>query len=438
MQPAFLLLIGLIGISPAFLFVDGLIIHGLLAALAAVAITIIALSIRPGEAEYFSKIFRPIAILALIVPAWMLIQILPIPFSYVVHPIWLSAQSALDRPVIGSISIDNGATILAFARYCSIAGVVFISAAVTIDRMRAELALFFLAGVTTFAAVILIAAGLGTTNFFNESLDANTIGSITNLAALGAIVNATNAIRVFERHELRRTPSDSSTVKFIGGLAICTAAFAVCLGAIVFVTAPPIIFATASGLATFVIFVILRRLDLRTWENTLIVLAAVAVMIMIARVNSNADELTLRYANLPGGLFAVTQSLLSHTGWAGNGAGTFASILPIYRDVETAMSGSYAPTTAAAIVIELGWPALWAILGLIIILLTLFLNGALRRGRDSFYPICGASCIVVLTLEAFCDAGFFDTTVAISAATILGLAIAQCESRTSQLRFGIG
>jgi hypothetical protein len=62
----------------------------------------------------------------------------------------------------------------------------------------------------------------------------------------------------------------------------------------------------------------------------------------------------------------------------------------------------------------------------------MLLRGALQRGRDSFYPAAGAGCIIVLTLEAFCDASLFGTTVLICAAAALGLGIAQHLSRTIQ------
>ena len=91
-----------------------------------------------------------------------------------------------------------------------------------------------------------------------------------------------------------------------------------------------------------------------------------------------------------------------------------------------------APTTAAQIAIELGQPALGAILIVTIIVLFMLLRGALQRGRDLFYPAAGAGCIVVLTFEAFCDASFFSTTVVICAVVALGLGLAQRISRTIQ------
>jgi hypothetical protein len=91
-----------------------------------------------------------------------------------------------------------------------------------------------------------------------------------------------------------------------------------------------------------------------------------------------------------------------------------------------------APTAAAQIAIELGWPALWVILIMTILVLSLLLRGALQRGRDSFYAAAGAGIIVALALEAFCDAGLFNSAVLVCTATALGLGLAQRASRMTQ------
>ena len=53
------------------------------------------------------------------------------------------------------------------------------------------------------------------------------------------------------------------------------------------------------------------------------------------------------------------------------------------------------------------------------------LRGALRRGRDSFYPALGAGCLVALLIRGFADASIFAQAVSIIAAATVGLALAQ-------------
>jgi hypothetical protein len=432
-RTAFYLLIGLIGISPALLFVDGPIIHGLLTAYTAVMVAIAGLSIRPGEASYLSQIIRPIFIFATIPAAWMLIQILPMPVSSIVHPIWTSAQAALNHVVIGSISIDRGATLLALINYCFTAGVIFVASAVTIDRARAEFVLFWLAGMTTLAAVMLIGRRVGTFQLFADIAPAATSDSLTALSALGVIINATAMVRAIERYETGQTSLDVPFAKFIRTLIMCVVALTICACAIIIFTNTPVIFATLSGFVTFVIVMAIRRLGLGLWVSAVIALTAIIVAIVIITANSSSGDLMLRFASdSPRVSVQVAQSVLSDTRWMGNGAGALGSILPIYQDIDRVVVGPYAPTTAATIAIELGPPALWVILFMAVLLFTQLLRGALQRGRDSFYPIAGASCVVLLMFEAFCDAALFERATIIISATILGLAFAQNVSRTTR------
>ena len=128
----------------------------------------------------------------------------------------------------------------------------------------------------------------------------------------------------------------------------------------------------------------------------------------------------------------MTQRMIADTGWPGTGGATFALLLPIYGNSNTGTLATVAPSTAAQIAIELGWPALWTILVMTFVVLFLLLRGALQRGRDSFYSAAGAGCIVVLTLEAFCDASLLSTAVLVYTTAALGLALAQRISRTAQ------
>ena len=66
MRAAYFLLLGLIGMSPALLVVDGPKIYGALVAYAAVAVALVGASIRPGEAGHLASVIRPIATIAAI------------------------------------------------------------------------------------------------------------------------------------------------------------------------------------------------------------------------------------------------------------------------------------------------------------------------------------------------------------------------------------
>jgi len=434
MRTAYFLLLGLIGISPALLIVDGSMIHALLVAYAAVAMALVGALIRPGEAGHLANLIRPIAIMAGIVAVWLIVQVIPLPIKSWAHPIWADAETALGTPIAGSITIDPGATLVTICRYFSVMAILFVAIAVTIDRMRAEWVLFWLVGATTLAAVAHIIQGIFAFEFLNAATGVGV--STTALCALGVIMAAAAAVRATEHYEMRRTETAVPFTKFATALGLALGAFGICTLSLVIFSQPFVSFAAASGLATIVILTLIRRLGVGPWVgDTIAVMAigvAITLAIAIAQKHAGSGDAVLRYAShAQSSLISMTQRIIADTGWAGTGAGTFESLLPIYGDSSNSAVGMLAPTSAAEIAIELGRPALDAIIIMTIAILFMLLRGSLQRGRDWFYPAAGASCIVVLTLEAFCDASLFSTAVLICAAAALGLGLAQRVSRTN-------
>lgn len=427
------MLIGLVGFSPALPFFSSPIAAGVLVAYAAVAIAVIGFSIRPGEAGYLTRTMRPLFLCALVPAVWILIQTLPLLTGTLVHPIWISAQTALDSSIWGSISIDRGSTLMAFVSYAFAASVIFISAAVTIDRSRADDLLFWLTFITTFAALIFVVLQLGVSNSLVPIELMMPTDSWVALTALGVILNVAASMRAIERYETRRSSQNVSFSKFGLMLIAYVAATAFCTVSIIAFAGAPTVFATVFGLVTFGAVVIIRRLGLGPWVNIVFVLTIIIVGLTIVVTNWRSGDLTIGFASHTSQATSQTiQSMLADTRWMGNGAGSFDALLPVYQAIDSSIAGPYAPTSAATITIELGRPALYVILLITAILLVQLLRGALQRGRDSFYPAAGASCIVLLTLEAFCDAALLEKSATIIACAVIGLALAQSISRTNQ------
>jgi hypothetical protein len=428
----FLFLMALIAAAPVIAFLDVSTIGALIAALTAVAVGIIARAIPPEEAGYVSKLSRPLAIGLALPAAWMVVQIVPMPsaarFS---HPIWASAEAALAMPLEGSISVDPGVTLVALARYVSLAGLLFVAAAVTVDRRRAEWSLYGLIFVTAVMAALLIVQSLAGLPFVGSSGPRAKM-VLLGAASLGVIVAGAGMIRAFERHETRQVKAEASLPRFVQDFGANLAALVIsCLG-LGLAAARPEIFAAACGLGTLALVVIARRLALGIWASTAMAGFAILIVLVLAVRNDGQGDLTLRYANAPAPLISDADRLIGDTSWAGSGAGSFMSLLPIYRDIDDPSDGRAAPTSAAQIAIEMGAPALWVIVIMMLALAGFLLRGAVRRGRDSFYPAAAMSAAVVLTLEAFCDASALSTAIALLAATLLGLGLAQSLSRSAR------
>jgi hypothetical protein len=434
MRIAYLLLLGLICVSPVLLFVDGPRVQALVVAYAAVAVGIVGVFIRAGEAEHLAKVIRPVAIISTILILLPLIQLMPLPIKNWVHPIWSDAETALGSPIVGSISIDPGATLVAICRYSSAAAILFTATAVSIDRMRAERILLWLVGASVVCAVLQILHGAGLFPFIDGATNAGFSASTTALASLGLIMASAALVRVIERgYETLRIKSDRPLSNLIG-MSPSLAACGICGLSLVIFASAPIGISAATGLVTFVILMIVRRLGFGVWTGNTIAAVTIGIAVIIAIVASEShaasDDLVLRYASHSRSpLVSMTQRIIGDTGWAGSGAGTFELLLPIYGESNTG-TGTPAPSAAAKITVELGRPILWAILITAIVTLFLLIEGSLQRGRDSFYPAAGAGCVVILSLEAFCDASLFSTTVLIYAMVALGLALSQRVSRT--------
>jgi hypothetical protein len=131
-----LILVTLICAFPVILLWDGLIMQGLVAGIVAVALAITAQTLRPGETSFTLSIIRPVAALAAVPALWVLVQVIPL--KALAHPIWTSAETAVGHSVAGGIRIDPGASVIALGQYLSAIAVALISAAVAVDRQRAE------------------------------------------------------------------------------------------------------------------------------------------------------------------------------------------------------------------------------------------------------------------------------------------------------------
>jgi hypothetical protein len=437
MQFAFRLLIALVGLSPLFLISDSLLVQGSFAAFISVTMIIVAWSIRPGEADYLSIIVRSAAALASIPAIWISIQLLPMPIGSVQHPIWASAQAALSTQPLGKISIDPGNTLIALTRYFSAGGLFFVATAVTIDRRRAEITLMWLAAIVTLTAAVLIIHDLVGFSYLGEINSIGPRASITAAATLGTVLTAATIIYAIERYETRRSRSDVSWLSY--GIIIVAAffGFALCWVAILLFIGGPSTFAATCGFGTLILIVGLRRAVI----NSRLALAIVAVAFVVAlaapftilsgTASSQKLDLTLRFdASAPQQFIELTQRIASDTNWFGSGAGSFPTLIPIYQASTDTLTAATAPTTAAEILIDLGHPALWIAVIMVIGITAWFIRGALERGRDSFFPTAAAGCLVVLAIEAFFDASLFGSTTIVFAMTILGLGLSQSMSRS--------
>jgi len=424
----FSLLLVCIAIAPVLIPFDGALAQSLIEVLTAVALAFVATAVRAADVNLAAQITSRLRIAAAIPVVWMLIQVLPMPFSGLTHSIWINANEALNHPSFGHISIDLGQTIQAVIFYIANVALIIVSVFALRDRRRGELTLFVLAAIATLATVLLLIARLSPAAQLPVGATAGTLAAVSSLGIILSVACATHAI---ERTESRR--ADPSKPKPNTGKALLCAGIGVllCLAGLVVSATFNIWLVAVFGVAAYCSVQIARRFGLAGWATAVFVATMViaAAMIILWRYNVGGTlppVLQFATAASPDSIL-VARRIIADTSWLGTGAGTYAQLLPIYQELGSLMTTP--PSTAAALVIELGWPMTLFVFALAIGTIVALYRGALVRGRDSFYPAAAAACAVILLLQAFCDASLLRTGIAVLGDAIIGLGLAQSVSR---------
>jgi hypothetical protein len=378
---------------------------------------------RAGETESLIAVI-PLPLLTAAIPAlWIALQSLPL--GFLAHPIWKSTAVALHQPIAGAISIDPAASLITLGFYLSLIAIAFVSAAVAVDRQRAETLLFALMfGSVTISLIVIV----------QHIFSLDTCGSFSTRAvdcvSLGTIIAATNCMHAIERRATRaatraRWSMLQTSIPSMAALAICGVACALSAN-------QAIAFATGYGLFCLLCHWIIRRFGLGLLGIGGLAGGAlgIAVLLVAAYPTHRDVSAQLAYAqDSQPSVLALNQRMLDDSPLVGTGAGTFAALVPIYRQINDTASVQTAATAAAQQTVELGKPMFSVIVVATVIFLIILLRASLRRGRDSCYSAMGASCLLTLLLLVFIDASSLATVTGLIIAAILGLAFAQSKSR---------
>jgi hypothetical protein len=396
---------------------------GLVSGVLAVALMILAIALPVTRLDRFTRLLRPLLVLALAAPAvWMFLQVLPLPRA-LTNPIWASASVALNERLPGVISIDIGDTLLSLARYCAVIAVALIAAAVALDRERAAHILYILVVIATLVATRQIA--LEVIILDNVSLaDPGRAGTLV-VAVIGILLACAMAMHAIDqlqrsgRQQRSRTMAVASLLVAILSLFICAVATLIG-GTAAFMIAA--LFGAGTLLAIFAI----RRWLLGPWG-----VAGLAAAIVIGLLGALGTIPVRKDAQLVTALSTqpqtATERMLSDVAPAGSGAGAFEALLPIYREVDSAATPEF-PTAAAVIMIEMGPAFFWC--SIIVALFgawTLF-NRSLSRGHDYLYAAAGAGALISLPIMALVDRGILNFSASLMIGVLCGLAFAQSLS----------
>ena len=355
---------------------DGLLLTGCLAEIAAIALTLTARNLRPGETEFLISVVRVPLLVAAIPALWIALQSLPLGLP--AHPIWKSTAAALHRPIEGSISIDPAVSLITLGFYLSLIAIAFVAAAVAVDRQRAETLLFALMFVSVAISVTVMMQ-------YVFSLAKGDIFSVraVDCLSLGTIIAATNCIYAIERHAGHASTRTRLSVRQT--LILSTAALAFCGIAFALSANRAVAFATVCGLFALLCHWIVRRFALGLWSIGGLTVAVLGIAVLIVAASPTHPNVSIQLAYAQDSqlsVLALNQRMLEDSPFVGAGAGTFAALLPIYRQINDAQFIETAATTAAQQSIELGTPMFSLIVIASVAFLIILLRASLTRGRD--------------------------------------------------------
>jgi hypothetical protein len=427
---AFTLLFACVILASGLAIHDGVAARSLIEALAVVAIVSLAVSARAADVDFVVRATHGLAIPAAVPVIWLIIQLLPT--SIGAHSIWANAAEAMSQHSWGHISIDLGRTILALSFYVTNVALILIGVLVVRDRRRAELILFGLTAITAITVAGLLVGKWGGIAGVNSSDE-----TLSGVSALGILLSLTGAARAIERHEsgTAKTAEPAENIR----MAVVVIGAALIVDAVgLFASATTnVVMAVLFGIATFGSVQVIRRVGLGDWAVLTLIgtMLAAAAMIMVWRYDSSrALSPLLQFASAaPADAISMMQRMLSDSRWTGTGAGTFAAVLPIYRDLGSSVMQP--PSTISGLAVELGLPMTFFVIALATWLVVMLYRAALIRGRDSYYPAAAAAGVIILTCEAFCDSSLLNAGVVVLGDALIGLGLAQRVSgRDSLLR----
>lgn len=419
----------LLAIVSAFAMPETLLTRAALSSVLATAVFGAAIFTSSPAIARFARLLRPLLVLTLLAPAiWMALQLAPIPVRGLGNPIWAAASVALNEPLAERLTVDIRATMLAATHYSAVVALALLSAVVALDRQRAAQLLEALVLTTMFVCAYSIWRYIGGVDASppNESALTATNGAVP--AVLGLVLCAAMVVRTIDQIRRVRKPSGFAPAP-ITKLSLALLAMLICLTAILVRSSSSIAIAALLGTGLLFTVFAIRKWFYRIWGMAGVLATAAVVFLAsltFVPMKKNTD-LTIALSMQD---HAATERMLQDAGLAGSGAGAYAILLPIHRDMGT-MALRERPTAAAAIAIEMGRTFL-AGLSIVVVLaaVTLF-SRSLLRGYDYVYAATGAAASVSIAVLALVEDGILDFGASLLAAALYGLAFAQSPPSTA-------
>ena len=420
----------LIGASIPAGLLDGSLATGLAGAAASIGLLAALVVIRPGELSFLKSVAGPSVAAALLPALWIILQMLPLPFW--AHPVWKFAGETLGTPLVGSVTIDTGASLGALLVWLSLVCVVITAAAIAIDTRRADTMMRTVIAAAAVAAMTVLMQGdpiAGWLGAFGATLGAKADGLMVIVLA-GIPLGLARALDT-NGQAGGRGPARLVRLRWLfAASALLGAAGAWCYGH------RGAAIAVAAGAALILMIFIARTLHLHRWSSAAAATAIALIALATAIANRHPDvALAIAFADAPTDLVQSTHNLLADLPALGSGAGTTAVLASTYMDWQGAATRPVVATSAAAFITQFGRVLFWITVAATTIAIAAFAAGARNRGRDWSYAAAAAAVLLTLLLAAFTLPELPQLPGMIVVGTIIGTGLAQRVSR-SRLQAG--
>lgn len=418
---------------------------GLLALLAGLLVAALAVAESIGQGSEHQRL-RPLiapAILFTLSLAWGCVQCLPWTPESWQHPLWQEAQKLLpDQSVQASISIDRSASRTALLRlltYGAIFWVAFRCARETVWARRlvalgtAIATLYACWGLAVYwtgnGSVLWFAKWAYREDLTGTFVNRNSFAAYNGLALVAMVGLLLDlVVRKIDFTQTRRAILTAWTellrgnaVWLIGGIALITTALLLTHSRAGAASAGVGIVAL---LAAAFLAPSLRGPWRASFAITLATGGLAALLVSgtatLSRVADTSWDVEGRSE-----IYNLTLQAIGDTPVLGTGLGTFKSIFPAYRPETLALPVEMAHNDYLQNMLELGFPAAFALFAAVLLLAARCAKGVLVRRRNAILPCIGLGATALVAFHSLFDFSLQIPAVTLSYLLILGAAVAQ-------------
>ncbi|MDD1519182.1 MULTISPECIES: hypothetical protein [Bradyrhizobium] len=387
---------------------------------AALGLLAAAFSARKADYEHYVRATSWGRWILVAIPLCIAAQLAPLPLRFA-HPIWASAHEVIGGLSLGPITADIGLTVNALLLALAAISLLGVAILVVRNRIRAELVLFVLSGVTAISALMLDLHRL------SPALAATVPHDLTaSLAGLGLMLNLAVMQLAAERAETHHSIGRSIAIGLCGLVGALVSA-----AAIFGLSGTNSAIAAAFGVVLILLILVIRRLDLSRLAASALSIAALAgaAIVLTFLFEKSSGPILLRLVPEMGAeTKAAFERMLADTRWFGAGAGTFAAVGRIYQSDASAVLTT--PSAAISVFAGMGWVGLIAMIAVSLLALVRLFFGALQRGRDSFFPASAAACVLFALVQSFAGPGLLHPAAILCLSVIVGLGLSQSVSQS--------